>query len=111
MPDPQGPVLSRYRPIDHETVAVPVSAVGLNTIKASPAILAEITCETDFIRYRKDGGVPSGANGFLARPGERFYLWKSEVQNFQAIRTAGPATIQVQYYGPSVGIRHTGEGR
>lgn len=104
MPETQGPDLRNYQPQDHETLTVSSAAVGLTAAKAGAAVLAEVVCETDQIRYWKDSGIsgnnPTSAQGVLVAADEKFYLVGPELPGFRAIRVATDAKLQVTYYGP-----------
>jgi len=98
------PDLSRFQPIDNETVAVN-GLTALTQAKAGLAYLAEIVCEANPIRYTKAGAAPTAANGILVGQGEKFYLWHLELMGFLAINTGAAATLQVHYYIPRAGTR------
>ena len=99
------PDLSKFQPLDHETLTVSNVAVPLTIAKASLAFLAEIVCETDQMRFWKDASNPTTAQGILVGPGERVYLWAVEIIGFRAIRVTGDATLQVTYYVRRTGLR------
>ncbi len=99
------PDLSKYQPSDHETLTISNAAIGLTAAKAGAAFLAEVVCETDQIRYWKDGGTPTTTQGILVGSGERFYLWTVEITGFRGIRVTNDAVLQVTYYLPRTGLR------
>ena len=105
MTDAIGPYLHKFQPIDHETITISNVSKSLTQAKAAKAFLAEIVCETDEIRFWKDGGAPTAAEGILMGPGERLYLWAVEITGFRGIRKTTDATVQVTYYEPRTGVR------
>ena len=89
---------------DYEAITVN-TATGFTAAKLAPQGLAGrmvewamLTVETDQIRYRIDGGVPSSSVGHLMNVGDPLVLvGVVAIQNFQAIKVTNNATIQVTY--------------
>jgi hypothetical protein len=105
MTDAIGPLLYKFQPFNHETLVVSSAVKSLTATLAAKAFLAEIVCEGDEVRFWKDGGSPTTAQGILLGPGERIYLWAVEITGFRAIRKTTDATLQVTYYEPRTGVR------
>lgn len=94
-------------PGDFEQVAVSTAAVGLSAAKyqvgAVAAGRAVITVDGDAIRYRIDGGDPTGSAGHVADDSvlasERIVLESfGAIVRFRAIRVTTDATLNVTYY-------------
>lgn len=105
MPDVAPVDLRLYQPQDHETLTIGAVSTPLTASKAGAAYLAEIVCETDEIRYWKDGGAPTSTQGVLVGAGEKFYLIGPELIGFRGIRVTADATLQIHYYVPRAGVR------
>lgn len=86
-------------PINHESITVGGSAVGITTTVADGMLpaAAVITVETASIRYCVDGTTASASVGHRADPGDVIELTdRGEVTNFSAFRKDGTdATIKV----------------
>lgn len=89
-----------------EQIVVSTAAIGVTasmlTSGNHEVSHAVITVEDGSIRYRIDGGNPTGSVGHLANAGDQIELESyEEVLNFKAIRDAGSdGTLNVTYkYG------------
>lgn len=86
-------------PINHESVTVSNTAVGITTTVADGILPAAaiITVETASIRYCVDGTTAEATVGHRADPGDVIELTdRGEVTNFSAYRKDGTdATIKV----------------
>ena len=95
-------------PIDYATLAVSSTAVSLND--ATPPLPgnakgAIITVETDQIRYREDGTVPTSSEGILLNAGDILTYpswagpsWKLVMEKVRFIRVTNDAALKIQYY-------------
>jgi hypothetical protein len=93
-----------YTAFAQEEITVGTVAVGLTSdtyapTGATPAQEAEITVDTNKIRYWKDGSTPTSSSGHEAYSTDVIKLkTATEVQNFKAIRSgSSDATIKVTY--------------
>lgn len=80
------------------------TAVGLTSGTYGDANAAEITVETDQIRYRLDGTDPTASEGHLAKADDVIRLRQQhQLANFAAIRASAAtadAALKVSYYEP-----------
>lgn len=90
-------------PFAFETLTVSSTAIGFTAAIMQPAGApapqrAFLTCETDAIRYRYDGGTPTASVGHLLNAGALANLTGAvALSQFRAIRVTTNGTCQVTY--------------
>ncbi len=106
-----GYVLESYNriPGDYEVVDVGADVVALSVTKVKPqsgyfanksAFAALLSLETADIRFRLDGGQPSGTDGHYLTSGDTLLVTGTQaLKQFRAIRVgATNGTLRVTYY-------------
>ena len=106
-----GYVLETYNrvPGDYEVVNVGATVVALSITKIKPqsgpfnkqsAFAALLSLETADIRFRLDGGQPSGTDGHYLTSGDTLLLTGTQaLKQFQAIRAGTTnGTLRVTYF-------------
>lgn len=104
--------VSYLRPFAYETFTVGQAIEALDEVKYNdkentspytqarqPAMEATVSVENTSIRYRVDGGDPSGTDGHLVAANTFITLtgWTA-IKNFKAYAPADTATVHVTYY-------------
>ena len=89
-------------PFAFETITVSSTAVGFTSATYNPAAgkakRAQMTCETNAIRYRYDGTAPTTTVGHvLAAGGALSVLGDPAIDNFRMIASGSDATCSVTY--------------
>lgn len=92
-------------PFAYEAVTVSSTSIGFTAGTYNNgqyvAVLAIATLETDSIRFRVDGGVPTSSVGQLVTQASNVSLTicgNASVAFFRAIRTSTDASLKVVYY-------------
>jgi len=91
-----------YTPFAYGKITVlSTAAVGLNTTYAATAGAVFITVETNNIRYKISGGLPTSTDGHLVVTTAYQNIWLNDpasIKKFKAIGISGSATLHVTYY-------------
>lgn len=91
-------------PFAYETITVSSTALGFTTATAfpdglQPADAAFVSVETDAIRFRVDGIVPTAAIGHKIASDGSFWVYGTlNCRKLRMIRVTNDATIRVTYY-------------
>jgi hypothetical protein len=87
-------------PLDHETLTVAATAIGLTAGKYGDAIRAEMSLELAQIRMWDDGTDPTATVGDPVNVGDRIILKSAaQIAGFKAIRTGGTSgKLSVSYF-------------
>ena len=97
---------STLTPFAYEAITVSSSSIGFTAVTfdagfPNVAVLAVATLETDSIRFRVDGGVPTSTVGQLVTQASNVSLsvcGTSAIRAFRAIRVTTDASLKVVYY-------------
>ena len=92
-----------YAPIASSSavLSVSTSSVGLSS-PPDAATKARVQVLTANIRFWVDGSTPTASQGVQAGPGHVIILYRTEIDNFKAIREGGTdSSLQVSYFAGS----------
>lgn len=92
------------KPYAYEAITVSSTSIGFTAAQidtgSSQAVMAVCMLETDNIRIRADGGVPTSSVGQLVTQASNVSITvcgQSAVKAFRAIRTSTDASLKCQY--------------
>lgn len=87
-------------PLDHETITVADSAIGLTPATYLDAERAEMILETAQIRMWTGGAAPTASVGRIVEVGDTIILnSRAQVAGFKAIRTGSTSgKLSVEYF-------------
>lgn len=93
------------KPYAYEAITVSSTSIGFTATLidtgVNQAVMAVAMLETDSIRIRADGGVPTSTVGQLVSASANagvLVCGQSAIKAFRAIRTSTDASLKVQYY-------------
>lgn len=84
----------------YESITVAATAIGGTAATYLDAVAAEISLETDDVRFRVDGTAPTAAEGHLIESGDIVILESpNDIAGFRAIRTGAiSGVLKVTYF-------------
>jgi hypothetical protein len=96
----------------HEKITVSTTVVALTASQISPttgtykdktATMIQLTNETDAIRYRLDGGVPTSDSGHLLAVNSILQIKnQTNIVNLRMLRVTNDAPCRITYFFPTV---------
>lgn len=87
------------RPLAYTQIAVSNTAVGLTRPASGNPRIAVIVVETNSIRYRDDGTVPTATVGMPIAANNSVIVCANAIFAFKAIRQSADAVLNVSIYG------------
>lgn len=86
-------------PLGYQQLTVSGTAVGLTLPTRGVVRIAVVVVETNSIRYRDDGTVPTASVGTPVPANGSIAISGAAISSFRAIRTGSDAVLNIHYYG------------